>query len=371
VGVQIKSGAYVPPGTTTAGTTITIVETGPSAGPSGTTTTTCQTQGSTIVPNSTASFCTVGEGPFPESYVVAPGDTATVTQTTVNANLVQDTTPRVVQPCVLQPIEGFVTCPPDVIGTDVVFTDPGLPPRANPDSATTMANHPIDVDVLANDQTGGAPATIDSVVQPAHGSVVIVPSSTAALAAAPAATGPTLRYTPDPGYVGADAFSYTMSTPNGSDSAKVDLTVTAPPPTASNDHAATTSGDPVTIRVLANDDANGGGTLSLASFTRPAHGTVTRDGNALVYTPAATFAGTDTFTYTGSTPFGTATATVTVTVTAPPSSVQPTSTSTSTTATASTGADVEQGVELGTVLLLLGGASTALGRRRASGRHAG
>ena len=149
-------------------------------------------------------------------------------------------------------------------------------------------------------------------------------------------------------------------------------TVTAPPPTASNDHAATTGGDPVTIRVLANDDANGGGTLSLESFSRPRHGTVTRDGNALVYTPAAAFAGTDTFTYTVSTPFGTATATVTVTVTAPPTSVQPTSTSTSTTATASTGAaDVEQGVELGAVLLLLGGASTALGRRRASGRHAG
>jgi hypothetical protein len=148
----------------------------------------------------------------------------------------------------------------------------------------------------------------------------------------------------------------------------VTVTVTAPPPTAKNDHAHTKSGQAVTIDVLANDNANGGGTLELKSFGTPAHGTVTRDGDALVYTPADTFVGTDTFPYTVSTPFGTATATVTVTVTAP---VAP-STSTSTPATpASTGADVEQGLEIGAGLLLLGAAATAVGRRRARGRHAG
>jgi LPXTG-motif cell wall-anchored protein len=100
--------------------------------------------------------------------------------------------------------------------------------------------------------------------------------------------------------------------------------VVTPPPTALDDVATTIAGTPVSVPVLANDSANGGGALNLSSVSAAAHGTAVIDGARIDYTPAAGFVGTDTFTYTASTPYGSSTAAVTVTVTAPtPSSTAP------------------------------------------------
>jgi Cellulose binding domain/Bacterial Ig domain/Calx-beta domain len=92
------------------------------------------------------------------------------------------------------------------------------------------------------------------------------------------------------------------------------------PPTAVNDTAFTTEGQPVTISVLANDSAGAGETLSLASIGTPQHGSVVQNANNTVtYTPDAGFTGSDSFTYVVSDSAGTAR----VTVTAPVASTWP------------------------------------------------
>ncbi|MCB1919657.1 MAG: choice-of-anchor D domain-containing protein, partial [Candidatus Competibacteraceae bacterium] len=84
---------------------------------------------------------------------------------------------------------------------------------------------------------------------------------------------------------------------------------------ALDDTTATTASTPVTINVLANDTGTG---LTVTQVSAPAHGSAAINGAAVTYTPAANFAGTDTFTYTLTDGFGqTATATVTVTVNPP------------------------------------------------------
>lgn len=377
VGVQIKTRAYVPPGTSTVGSTVTVVETGTGVS-GGTSTSTCTTV-EPANPVTGASYC-------PRDYVAAAEDSVTLTQTTVNPNLVLDPASQTLPPCeVLDPF-GFCF-------RDVVFTDAGLPPAAVNDTATTLIGRPVDVDVLANDETHGAPATISAVTQPAHGQVTVLPAAPAApaapggqqaAAAAAAATVQTVRYTPNAGYVGADPFTYTLSTANGTSTATVAVTVDAPPPTAKDDTAATTSGHAVTVDVTANDSANGGPPLRLRSVGVSAHGATRIEGQTVVYTPARDFAGTDRFRYTVATAYGTASAEVTVTVTAPapPTSssaaANPTATPSTnavapnTVATASTGIPAEQLLDIALGLVLGGGAATALGRRRRPNpRHGG
>jgi large repetitive protein len=52
------------------------------------------------------------------------------------------------------------------------------------------------------------------------------------------------------------------------------------------------------LDVLANDTGLGDGPVTVVSFTPASHGTLTRDGNKMQYTPRANFNGTDIFTYT-------------------------------------------------------------------------
>jgi Ca2+-binding RTX toxin-like protein len=88
-------------------------------------------------------------------------------------------------------------------------------------------------------------------------------------------------------------------------------------PTAGNDSASTVANVPVTIAVLANDaDVDAGNVLGVSSVAQPAHGVVSIDASGqLVYTPLATWNGTDTFTYTVSDgQGGTASASVSVVV---------------------------------------------------------
>ena len=92
-------------------------------------------------------------------------------------------------------------------------------------------------------------------------------------------------------------------------------------PTAADDSAATQESNPVTIDVLANDSDPDGDTIDVHSFD-PASaqggsitlGSVTLDGTTLLYTPAAGFAGTDTFTYDVADPDGEVSGRATVTV---------------------------------------------------------
>jgi PKD repeat protein len=114
------------------------------------------------------------------------------------------------------------------------------------------------------------------------------------------------------------AASLTVTDTHGTSSVPATAVITTVnrPPVAVNDSATTVRNTAVTINVLANDSDPDGDALSVIGVSQPANGQVVVSGNNVIYTPAKSFFGLDTFTYTVSDGFGgTAKATVTVTVT--------------------------------------------------------
>ena len=78
---------------------------------------------------------------------------------------------------------------------------------ANDDEATTSADTPVTVDVLANDTFNDEPVTLDQLEgpptidqQPANGTVSVAPDGK-------------ITYTPNPGFAGTDEFVYRIATP--------------------------------------------------------------------------------------------------------------------------------------------------------------
>jgi hypothetical protein len=180
------------------------------------------------------------------------------------------------------------------------------PPVANDDSASTLHDTPVDINVKSNDTDADNDLlTVIGVTQGANGSVTINANNT-------------VRYTPNAGFFGSDSFTYTVDDGRGeTDSATVSVTVIPPnrPPVA-NDDAATTGGLGVRIPVLANDTDPDGDLLTVQSFTTPAKGSVSRSGQSLLYTPRPGTTGADSFNYTVSDGHGhTDIATVSITIT--------------------------------------------------------
>ncbi len=86
------------------------------------------------------------------------------------------------------------------------------PPVANPDTATTPENVPVDIAVLTNDtDPENDPLSITGFTQPGHGKVT--------------KNGVILVYTPTSGYSGSDSFTYTISDAHGN-TATATVTVT-------------------------------------------------------------------------------------------------------------------------------------------------
>ncbi|MDH3598775.1 MAG: cadherin-like domain-containing protein, partial [Candidatus Tectomicrobia bacterium] len=106
----------------------------------------------------------------------------------------------------------------------ITVTIANAPPVAADDTATTLVNNEVTVDVLANDSDAdGDTLSVDSVTQPANGTVNIN-------------TDDTVTYTPHAGYTGSDTFTYTVSDGSGgTDSGSVTVTIdgTLEPPTGS------------------------------------------------------------------------------------------------------------------------------------------
>ncbi len=141
-------------------------------------------------------------------------------------------------------------------------------------------------------------ATSDAVIQnPAHGNLAF-----------DSGTG-TYTYTPSSvTYVGPDAFTWNgvasgtcaaadNPTDPVSNVATVTFTLTVPPPVASGSSVSTAEGQAVTGQL--NASAPSGQTLTYALVTGPLHGTVMLSAStgAFTYTPAAGFAGVDSFTF--------------------------------------------------------------------------
>ncbi len=188
-------------------------------------------------------------------------------------------------------------------------------PVANDDTATTDEDTAVDIDVLANDSDiDGDPLTIDSVTQPANGTVVIDDGGTPA-----DPNDDTVTYTPDPDFNGTDTFTYTICDPTPlCDTATVTVTVDAvnDAPVANGDAETTGEEVPVNVDVLGNDSDVDGDVLVVDAVTQPANGSVVVEADGTVtYTPDPDFNGVDTFTYDVCDPDGLCdTATVTVTV---------------------------------------------------------
>ncbi len=182
-------------------------------------------------------------------------------------------------------------------------------PTAADDSASTNEDISVTIIVLSNDaDVDGDSLTVESVTQPTNGSVVVNPSGT-------------VTYTPVSNFNGSDSFSYTVADGQGAtDTANVILSVTAvnDAPAAADDSATTNEDISFTIIVLSNDADADGDTLTVASLTQPANGSVVVNPSGTVtYTPVSNFNGSDSFSYTvADGQGGTDSATVTLSVTA-------------------------------------------------------
>ncbi|MEL7037415.1 MAG: Ig-like domain-containing protein, partial [Cyanobacteria bacterium J06592_8] len=256
--------------------------------------------------------------------------------------------------------EGFGDIPsdddlPDEDGDGIPdFQDLNTTPVAEDDEVTITANTALNISVLENDRDSDDDplSLVEFDGTSANGGEIVL-------------DGDILRYIPAPGFTGVDTFTYTISDGKGDiDTATVTITVTETeltpepeptpvpeptptpspseeveddlvgtgeetpianrPPVAVNDNQLLTSDRSVTLDVLGNDSDPDGDAFSLHEFdTVSANGgTISLDGDQLVYTPPAGFEGTDTFTYSIiDTQGGIGTATVTLTV--QPESAEP------------------------------------------------
>jgi large repetitive protein len=179
-------------------------------------------------------------------------------------------------------------------------------PDAVNDSLTTTAGTAKDVNVLANDtDVDGDPRTVTTAAPTAaHGSVFCTAAGVC-------------TYTPNPGYLGSDSFTYSISDGHGgTDTATVNVTVSPAnlPPNAVDDSFTTPQDTALSVNVFGNDSDDGA--FQLSSYTQPAHGSAhcTIAGDC-TYTPAAGYVGPDSFTYTIADGLAEDTATVTIMVT--------------------------------------------------------
>lgn len=194
-----------------------------------------------------------------------------------------------------------MTLPPNSCGSaatiSVSITAVNDAPTATNDTITTAEDTPINSSVLGNDSAGPADEnqtlSLVSVSDPANGTAAIVGSQVA--------------YTPDLDYCGADSFTYQAKDSGNlqSNSATVTVNVTCvnDKPKANNDTAIVVEDSSNNaITPLANDNTGpaneAGQTLSLFDIvTPPTHGTAVLSGNAVLYTPAPNYCGTDSFEY--------------------------------------------------------------------------
>ncbi len=183
-----------------------------------------------------------------------------------------------------------------VLTVETLIAVENKPPVAVDDLANGRLNQPLTIDVTVNDSDPEGALNKNSATvaaQPTNGT----------LQAGPGAG--TFIYTPDGGFLGDDAFSYTIEDQDGITSNLATVTVRIfpenTPPVAVNDGAATATGFQVTITVLANDSDNDGNieptTLTIES--QPASGSAQVNPNNGIVTYAANsgFIGRDSFTY--------------------------------------------------------------------------
>ena len=180
------------------------------------------------------------------------------------------------------------------------------PPVVQPLHLTTVTGSPVGGTIVATDPNTGQTLTYIPGAPPRSGTAVV--------------DGAQTTYSPRRGFTGTETYPVIVCD-DGDPMLCATATVTVDVyPIANPDTATTPAGTAVTIPVKANDE---GDSSAPVVATPPGHGTATVGGTSIVYTPAAGFVGTDTFTYTICSVLNpdlcaTTTVTVTVTGTTPP-----------------------------------------------------
>lgn len=180
-------------------------------------------------------------------------------------------------------------------------------PVANDDHAGTSEDVAVAIPVLSNDVP--ATGTVLLLGTPQNGGAIVNPQTM------------TLDYTPKANWSGVDTVSYMVQDASGllsnATSVTIEVLPVNDPPVTKVDNFTTPANTAVTIPVLANDADPDGALVatSVRIVQAPGSGTATANlDGTVVYTPAAAFAGTISFTYTVSDDLGLASAPTTVTV---------------------------------------------------------
>jgi hypothetical protein len=157
-------------------------------------------------------------------------------------------------------------------------------PIAQDDSATTIANEPVEVPVLDNDvDPNGDTLRIGLIGAPNHGTLTL--------------SNRALRYTPEPDFIGHDTAFYEACDAALCTAARVFITVMPGPnrpPMALDDVASTPMSTPVVIDVLANDFDPDADALTVLSVSDGHFGRAVIDPNGhIIYTPNSHYLGPD------------------------------------------------------------------------------
>lgn len=169
-------------------------------------------------------------------------------------------------------------------------------PIATSDTATTLINTTVPVNVLAND------IDPDGVIDPS--TVAIISGPTNGLAVVNPQNGQ-IVYTPNTGFVGQETILYTVRDNSGDlsnvASLAIDVLAGSTAPVAMNDLTGTQEDTPLTINILANDLAFGSpiAPSTVEIMTAPTMGSLVVNPvtGVVTYNPNANISGADGFTY--------------------------------------------------------------------------
>jgi uncharacterized repeat protein (TIGR01451 family) len=183
-------------------------------------------------------------------------------------------------------------CDTGTVSVTVIAVPPGV--DAEDDQVQVPQDGVIEIDVLGNDRVNGTPIDPDTVTvtitaPPPYGTATVMPRAR-------------IRFAALTNFAGVQGFDYQVcdvTDPAMCASATVTVTVEPNVLTLVDDAVTVETTAPVQIDVLANDSARSAplDPASLQVVTAPTHGSVQCANGLCSYTPAAGFAGTDSFRY--------------------------------------------------------------------------
>lgn len=167
----------------------------------------------------------------------------------------------------------------------ITFQASGQPPTAVDDTAETVEDTAVDLDVLANDSDPNGDALTLASVQPAANGAVQIAAGKA-------------RYTPSTNFHGSDSFTYTVRDATGlTDTGTVRVTVTPVNDAPTGDDQAVSSAEDTPKAVTLTGSDPDGDALTFTVFGGPTHGSLGGAPPNLTYTPAGGYSGSDSFTF--------------------------------------------------------------------------